>query len=93
MSLQRPEPKMFGKKEETRVSRPLVLSMRSYAHIIGKHAKKGYLVKTCHFTLLKDSCIIKKVIPINQTCLLTQTINMYTNILEPMIYYKHIIKE
>ena len=65
MSLQRPEPKMFGKREENEVSTPHVLSVRPYAHIIAKHAKKGYLVKTCHFTLLKVSCIIKQVIPID----------------------------
>ena len=43
MSLSWPEPKMFG-KEENGVSTPLVLSMRPYAHIIAKHAKKGHLV-------------------------------------------------
>ena len=93
MSLQRPEPKMFGKREENGVSTPQVLRMRQYAHIITKHAIKGHLVKTCHFTLLKVSCIIKQVIPINQTCLITQTSNIYPNILEPMIYHNPIIKE
>ena len=49
---QRPKPKMFGKKEENGVSTPHVLSMRPYAHIRAIHAKKGHLVKICHFTLL-----------------------------------------
>ena len=47
MILQQSEPKMFGKKGENGVSMPLVLSMRPYAHIISKHAKKGHLVKQC----------------------------------------------
>ena len=93
MGLQRQEPKMFGEKEENGVSTPHVLSMRPYAHIRTKHAKKGYLAKTFHFSLLKVSCIIKQVIPINQICLLTQTSNMYPNILEPIICYNPIIKE
>ena len=59
MSLQQSEPKIFGKREENGVSTSHVLSMRPYAHIKAKHAKKGHLVKTCHFTLLKVSCIIK----------------------------------
>ena len=44
---------MFGKGEENEVSTPHVLTMRPYVHIIPKYAKKGLLVKTCHFTLLK----------------------------------------
>ena len=43
--LQRPEPKMFGKREENGVSIAHVLSMRSYAHTQGKYAKKGLLSK------------------------------------------------
>ena len=93
MSLQRPKPKNFGKREETGVSTPHVLSMRPYAHIISKHAKKGLLVKICHFIGIKVSCITNKVIPINQICLITQTSNMYPNILEPMICYNPTIKE
>ena len=31
---------MFEKREENGVSTPYVLSMRPYAHIIAKHAKK-----------------------------------------------------
>ena len=42
----------MGKKEENGVSTLLVLSMRPYAHIQAKHAKRGLLVKTCLFTLL-----------------------------------------
>ena len=41
-TLQRPEPKIFGKREENGVSTPHVLSMRPYAHIQAKHAKKGF---------------------------------------------------
>ena len=52
-TLQRLEPKMFGKREENGVSTPHVLSMRPYAHIQTKHAKKGLLVKTCLFTPLR----------------------------------------
>ena len=85
--------KLLGKREENEVSTQHVLSIRPYAHIKAKHSKKVDLVKTCHFTLLKDSCIIKKVIPINQTCLLTQINNIYAIILEPMICYNLIIKE
>ena len=77
---------MFGENEENRVSTPHVLSMRPYPKIRTKHAIKGHLVKTRHFTLLKVSCRIKKVIPINQTCLQTQSSNMYPKILQPMIY-------
>ena len=43
MSLQRPEPKIFGKREENGVSTPHILSMRLYAHTKAKHAKKGHL--------------------------------------------------
>ena len=37
--------KCLGKGEENGVSNPRVLSMRPYAHIQEKHAKKGLLVK------------------------------------------------
>ena len=87
MSLQRPEPKMCGTQEENGVSTPHVLSMRPYAYIRAKHANKGHLAKTCHFTPLKVSCIIKQVIQINQTCLLNQTNNTYPNIPEPIILF------
>ena len=43
--LQRPEPKMFGKREENGVSTPYVLSMSSFAHTQGKHAKRDFLSK------------------------------------------------
>ena len=44
--------KCLGKGEENGVSTPYLLSLRPYAHIQAKHAKKGLLVKTCHFTPL-----------------------------------------
>ena len=62
MSLQCPEPKILGKREENGVSTPHALSIRPYAHIISKHAKEGHLLETCHFTSLKTSYIIKKFI-------------------------------
>ena len=46
-TLQRPEPKIFGKKGENGVSTPHVLSMRSYAHTQAKHAKEGLFIETC----------------------------------------------
>ena len=51
-TLQRSERKMFCKREENRDNNSHVLSMRPYAHIQAKHAKRGLLVKTCLFTLL-----------------------------------------
>ena len=48
-TLQRPEPKMFEKREENGVSTPHLLSMRSYAHTEAKHAKMDFLSK--HVTL------------------------------------------
>ena len=84
---------MFGKMEEYGVSTPYVLSMRLYAHVMSKHAKKGLLVKTCPLTSLKVSCLTKQVISINKAYLLTQTSNMYPNILKSTIYYSPIIKE
>ena len=50
--LQRSEPKMFETREENGVSSPHVLRMISYAHTQGNHAKRDFLVKTCHFTPL-----------------------------------------
>ena len=44
---------MFGKKEENGVSTPHVPIMRPYEHIQAKQAKKRFIVKTCHFTLLE----------------------------------------
>ena len=44
-TLQRPESKIFGKREENGVSTPHVLSMGSYAHTQAKHAKKDFLSK------------------------------------------------
>ena len=65
MSSQQPEPIIFGKSEENGVSLLHVLCMRPYEHIKAKHAKKGVLVKTCHFISLKSSCITKKGMLIN----------------------------
>ena len=48
-TVQRPKPKMFGKREENGVSTSHVLCMRSYAHTKAKHATRIFLVKTCHF--------------------------------------------
>jgi len=45
VAFQRPESKMFGKREENGVSTPHVLSMRSYAHTQEKHDKRDILVK------------------------------------------------
>ena len=61
-TLQRPEPKMFGKREENGVSTLHVLCMRPHAHIQAKRAKNGLLVKTCHFNLLRTQCKAKQVI-------------------------------
>ena len=44
-TLQRPEPKIFGTKEENGVRTPHVQSMRSYAHTLEKHAKMTFLSK------------------------------------------------
>ena len=44
-TLQRMEPKMFGTREEYGVNTPHVLSMRSYAHTLEKHAKMTFLSK------------------------------------------------
>ena len=52
-TLQRPGPKMLGKKEENGVSNSHVPSKRQYARITPKHVKKGHLVKSCHFTPLR----------------------------------------
>ena len=41
-TLQRPEPKMFGTREENGVSAPHLLSMRSYAHIQEKKQKETF---------------------------------------------------
>ena len=49
-TLQRPEPKMFGTRQENGVSAPHLLSMRSYPHSKAKHAKEGLFNKTCYFT-------------------------------------------
>ena len=44
-TLQRPEPQMFGKREENGVSTPHVLSMTPYSHTQAKHDKKDFLSK------------------------------------------------
>ena len=44
-TLQRPEPKMFGTREENGVINPLLLTMRAYAHTQAKHAKRDFLSK------------------------------------------------
>ena len=36
---------MFGEKGENRVSTPLVLSIRQYAHISQNHTKRGHFIK------------------------------------------------
>ena len=72
MSLQRPEPKMFGKIGEKGVITPHVRSMKPYVHITTKHVKKGYLVKTCHFTLF--SLMQNQVSHTNQPNMLTNSI-------------------
>ena len=41
-TLQRAEPKIFGKREENGVSTPHVLSMRPYAHIMSKYTKRDF---------------------------------------------------
>ena len=56
-----PKPKVFGTKGENEVSMPDELSMKQYAHITTKYAKKGHLVKSCHFYLFKDWCTINKL--------------------------------
>ena len=37
-TLKRPKPKLFGKREENRVSTPYALNMRPYDHIQEKYA-------------------------------------------------------
>ena len=51
-TLQRSEPKLFGKREENGVSTPYILSIRSYVHTQAKHATKGLFIKTCQITPL-----------------------------------------
>ena len=51
-TLQSPNPKIFGKREENELSTLHVLSMRTYAHTQAKHDKREFLVKTCNFTPL-----------------------------------------
>ena len=72
MSLQRLEPKMFGKNKQNGVSTPHVLSMRPYAHIRAKHVKKGYLVKTCHFTRF-NSLMLNQASHTNKSNMLTKS--------------------
>ena len=52
-TLQRPEPKMFGTREQNGVSTPQLLSMRSYAHTQAKYAKRDFLSKHVILPLLK----------------------------------------
>ena len=49
-TLQRLESKNVGEKGRKGIIISHVLSMRPYAHIKSKHAKRGLLVETCHFT-------------------------------------------
>ena len=51
-TLQRPEHKMFGIREENGVSTPHILSMRSYAHAQAKLARRDFLSKHVILPLL-----------------------------------------
>ena len=44
-TLQRPEPKMFGTREQNGFSTPHVLSMISYLHTQAKHGKMKFVLK------------------------------------------------
>ena len=84
---------MFGKREGNGVSTPYVLSMRPYAHIIAKHAKKGLFYQTMPNYPFRGLMQIQ-VSHINQQNMLTiSTSNTYPNILELIIYYNPTIKE
>ena len=52
-TLLRPEPKMFGTREENGVSTLHVLSMRFYAHTQAKYAKREFLSKHVILPLLE----------------------------------------
>ena len=91
-TLQGSKLKMFVKREENRVSTSHVLSMRPYAHIQAKHAKKGILVKHAIFPF--RNLMQSQASHINQPNMLTNsTSNTYSNILETMFFYNPIIKE
>ena len=49
-----PECKMFWKRKDNGVSTPHILSMRPYAYIQAKHAKKGLLDKNMSFYLWRN---------------------------------------
>ena len=84
--------KCLGKGKENGVSTPHVLSMRPYAHIQAKHAKKGILVKHAIFPF--RNLMQSQASHINQPNMLTNsTSNTYSNILETIIYYNPNIKE
>ena len=65
-SIQRPKPKMLGKKGENGVSTLFVLSMRPYAHISWNRDQKGHFIKGCNL-LWKALFTFNKTIPINKT--------------------------
>ena len=61
--------KCLGKVEENGVNISHVHSMRPYEHILETHAKKWFLVTTCHFTLLGTQYKVNLVISTYKTCL------------------------
>ena len=90
-TLQRPEPKMFGTREENGVSTPHVISMRSYARTQEKHAKKDFYQSMLFYPFL--GLIQSQVSHIDQPNILTiSTSNIYPNTLG-IIYYNPNIKE
>ena len=79
-TLQGPEPKMFGTREENGVSTPHVLSMRSCAHTQAKHAKKDFISK--HTILPLQGLNAKSCKSYQSTNMFTiSTSNTYPNIL------------
>ena len=92
-TLQRPEPKMFEKREENGVSTPHLLSMRSYAHTQTKYNKKDFFSRNMSFYPSRG-LIQSQVSHTNQLKMLTiSTSNTNPNILETMIYDNPNIKE
>ena len=71
-TLQRPEPKMFGKREENGVSTPHVLSMRPYAHIQAVLSKNNFE---------KSSLILKDIFNIfkSRHLILRKLRNLFSN--------------
>ena len=97
-TLQRPEPKILGKRGEIRLAHHLYL-VWNHMHIQHiNHAKKGHFIEACSFTL-KIIIKIQEPIKVNRTSSLSQDhvhhnnnttkssqVNMHLNII------KHIIK-